>query len=557
LLNYRKDGTPFWSDVAVSPVTGPEGRVTHLVGIQNDVSAQHELQASLQASMDRLALGVKVAGFAIAEVDYATGLNHLTAGAARAFGLGETAMEATRPTVHATFHPDDREELSRRIAASLDPAGPGWFSMDHRVVWPGGEVRWLTVRKQVFFTDDGPSRRPHRGVLAVLDVTDRKQAEARLQQLAADLSEAGRRKDEFLATLAHELRNPLAPIRTGLEVMRMSPAGDPAVVKAREMMERQLGHMVRLVDDLMDASRITSGKVELKREKLLVRTVVDHAVEASRSLIEAGGHALTVTVADEPVWVDGDLTRLAQVVGNLLNNAAKYTPNGGQITLSAGVEGDKVVIEVADTGTGISADMLPEVFDMFAQVDRTLGRAQGGLGIGLSLVKTILEMHGGTITATSPGPGLGSKFAARLPLAATDRLPEPATASANETPAPRPAGRRVLVVDDNVDGAESLAMLLGLFGHEARAVHDGPAALAAARDVAPEIVFLDIGLPGMSGYDVAKRFRADASLAGAVLVALTGWGSEDDRRKSKEAGFDHHLTKPVNFEQVQALLCGL
>jgi len=375
-----------------------------------------------------------------------------------------------------------------------------------------------------------------------------------LRRVEQQLKEADRRKDEFLATLAHELRNPLAPIRTGLQVMQMLPAGGPAVVKAREMMERQLGHMVRLVDDLMDVSRINSGKVELKREKLQVRAVVDHAVEASQSLVEAGGHTLAVTISDEPVWVNGDLTRLAQVVSNLLNNAAKYTPNGGRIALSAGVEGDEAVIAVTDNGTGISPDMLPKVFDLFAQVDRTLDRAQGGLGIGLSLVKKLLKMHGGTITASSPGLGQGSTFTVRLPLAPTTARGNSVNVASSETPTPRPAGRRVLVIDDNVDGAESLAMMLELLGHQSRATHDGPAGLAAGREFQPEVVFLDIGLPGMNGYEVAIRFRADPAIAGAVLVALTGWGSEDDKRKSQEAGFDFHLTKPIEVQAVQEML---
>lgn len=380
------------------------------------------------------------------------------------------------------------------------------------------------------------------------DITERKQLEDALK--AAD-----QRKDEFLATLAHELRNPLAPILSGVQLMRLSPGNEKAVVRARDVIERQLGHMVRLVDDLMDVSRINTGKVELKRERIQVRAVIDNAIEHSQALVEAGGHTLTVTVRDEPVWVDGDLTRLAQVVANLLNNAAKYTPNGGRVELSAHVEGNDAVIAVTDNGAGIAVEMLPRVFDLFAQVAGTLSRAQGGLGIGLSLVRKLLELHAGTITAESPGLGLGSTFTVRLPLVAGPQA-EPTTSIAPYA-GPRAVGRLVLVVDDNEDAAELLTMLLAVLGHDARAVHDGPAALDAARRIKPDVVFLDIGLPGMNGYEVAKQFRADPALATTVLIALTGWGSEDDRRRSKEAGFDHHLTKPINARQVETLLAGL
>ena len=397
----------------------------------------------------------------------------------------------------------------------------------------------------------------------VTDITARKQAEAALQaserfsrQLAVDLSESDRRKDEFLATLAHELRNPLAPIRTGLDVMRLSPSGTPAVERARTMMERHVGHMVRLMDDLMDVSRISRGRVELKIARVQARAILDDAVEASRSFMEADGHALVVNAVSESAWVDGDLTRLAQVVGNLLNNAAKYTPKGGRIELAARVEAGEVVITVTDNGAGIAADMLPNVFDLFAQVDRTLDRAKGGLGIGLSVVRKLVELHGGTVTAASPGAGLGSTFTVRLPLAATP--PATQSAAANKPSTPRLTDSLcVLVVDDNLDAAELLSAVLELAGHDARAVHDGPAALAAARDVRPDVVFLDIGLPGMSGHAVARRFRAEAAFAGIVLVALTGWGSADDKRKSREAGFDHHLTKPVDLARVHELLAGI
>ena len=307
------------------------------------------------------------------------------------------------------------------------------------------------------------------------DVTDHKRYEEALR-------DQDRRKDEFLATLAHELRNPLAPIRNGLQILRLAPDGEDAL-EIREMMERQLAHMVRLIDDLLDVSRISRGKFELKRELVQVQDVLDHAIETSQPLIEAGRHELIIQPPDEPVWLDGDLTRLAQVVSNLLNNSAKYTPNGGRITLSAGFEGDNAIIRVTDNGSGISAEMLTQVFEMFTQVDRTLDRAQGGLGIGLSLVRRLVEMHGGTIAADSPGLGLGSVFTVRLPVA----LP-PMTRSISSTPPERPersstsSTLRVLMVDDSDDGATSLALLLQVWGHTTRISHDGPQAIEAAQN---------------------------------------------------------------------------
>ena len=362
------------------------------------------------------------------------------------------------------------------------------------------------------------------------------------------LQEADRRKDEFLATLAHELRNPLAPVRTGLEVLKLAPPG-PVADAARAMMERQLGHMVRLVDDLLDVSRVSRGKLELKKTRITLQVVLDAALETSRPALEAGRHTLRVSIPGEPVWLDADLTRLAQVVGNLLANAAKYTPDGGHVILDARREGNEALVSVSDDGLGIPPEMLDRVFEMFAQVNRTLDRAQGGLGIGLALVRRLVDMHGGTVTAASPGPGRGSTFTLRLPVA--DAIEVSARPPAGDA---APGGQRILVVDDNRDAAESLSLMLELSGHDVRSAHDGPAALEIVRGFIPEVVFLDIGMPGMDGYAVARRLRADSGLAGAVLVALTGWGSEDDKRRAGEAGFDHHLTKPVAAQEVVEVL---
>ncbi|MBN9522720.1 PAS domain S-box protein [bacterium] len=372
-------------------------------------------------------------------------------------------------------------------------------------------------------------------------------------QLYRDLQEQHRRKDEFLATLAHELRNPLAPVRNGLQILRMILPTDERAGRALEMMDRQLGHMVHLVDDLMDVARVSSGKVVLRLERVELRTVVEAAVEATHQAAEAGGHELVVELPDEPLAFHADRTRLVQVLSNLISNAAKYTPHGGRVAVTAARGGGHAVVRVVDTGVGIAPDMLPKVFEMFAQVGTSLERSQGGLGIGLTLVKRLVEMHGGAVSAESPGPGKGSTFTVRLPLA--PGAPQPAESA----PSGGVTGRRlaVLVVDDNVDAAESMSVLLGLQGLEVRTAHDGPEALRVLGTYRPDVVFLDIGLPGMTGYEVARRIRESGAHRGVTLAALTGWGQEEDRRRSQAAGFDHHLTKPVDPADLQRVLSGV
>ena len=364
-------------------------------------------------------------------------------------------------------------------------------------------------------------------------------------------------KDEFLAMLAHELRNPLAPIRTGLQVLKLAPEEESAK-SAREMMDRQLSQMVRLIDDLMDVSRVSRGKIDLKKGLIDLKTVISLAVETSLPLIEAGRHELAIDLPAQPLSVEADSTRLAQVISNLLNNAAKYTPDGGRIEIRAQRENDEVLVRVKDNGVGIPGEMLPRVFDMFSQVGKDLDRAQGGLGIGLTLVRRLTEMHGGAVKAESAGPGTGSTFTVTLPLvpAQTALADRTDTASA---PSVEPGGRRlrVLVVDDNADGATMLSMLIGMHGHETELAHNGHDALAKLADWNPQVVFLDIGLPGLNGYEVARRVRAQEEACGGartILVALTGWGSDDDKRRSREAGFDLHLTKPADANEVEAIV---
>ncbi len=383
------------------------------------------------------------------------------------------------------------------------------------------------------------------------DITERRQSEESLRRLAAELAETDRRKTEFLATLAHELRNPLAPISNGLQLMRMG--SDPNErERARSMMERQLRHMVRLVDDLLDIARISTGKMELKMEHVALEQVLSSAVETSMPLVSAAQHTLDVRVDDAGLEVMADATRLAQIVSNLLNNAVRYTPAGGRIELAARRDGDDVVISVSDSGIGIAPEAMPLVFEMFTQVGRKRDRAQGGLGIGLALVRRLVELHGGSVSAYSEGTGRGSTFTVRLPLAQPKAAPVPQAAQPEANGVA--AAFRVLVVDDNVDAAESLATLLEFGGHATRVAHDGDQAVAAARDFRPDVVFLDIGMPGKDGYAVARELRSDPLTRNAMLVALTGWGAQEDRARSKQAGFDHHLTKPAELPSVEALM---
>jgi signal transduction histidine kinase len=369
------------------------------------------------------------------------------------------------------------------------------------------------------------------------------------------LKDADRRKDEFLATLAHELRNPLAPLRNGLQIMQFAHGDQVAVEKARAMMERQLGQLVHLVDDLLDVSRISRGKIALRTERVELSRVVHHAVETSRPLIDDTGHDLLINLSPDVIFVDADVTRLAQVISNLLNNAAKYTERGGRITLTVDRQRNDAVVSVRDTGVGIPSHMLPRVFDIFTQVDRSLERSQGGLGIGLSLVKGLVEMHGGAVEARSDGHGMGSEFVVRLPMVLSVAGQELAEEVRDRSSLN--ARRRILVVDDNRDAAMSLAMMLKLMGNETRTAHDGLEAIDVAATLRPDVVMLDIGMPKLNGYDTAQRIRQQPWGQDLVLVALTGWGQDDDKRRSLEAGFNFHMVKPVDPAALETLLAGL
>jgi PAS domain S-box-containing protein len=400
-------------------------------------------------------------------------------------------------------------------------------------------------------------RRYTRSDLALaLDLARRAAVAIDNARLYHDLREADRKKDEFLATLAHELRNPLAPIRNTLALLKMKGASAAVVGQARDMMERQLNHLVRLVDDLMDVSRIMRGKIVLRKDAVDLATVVTRAAEIANPMIDAQGHQLTIDLPPEPVRVEGDEIRLAQVVANLLNNAARYADRPGRIWLTGRREGADVVLRVKDQGVGIAPEMLPRVFDLFAQAARAGERSQGGLGIGLSLCQRLVQMHGGTITAHSEGLGKGSEFVVRLPA-----LADAPPAWAEESPAPaeaRPPSprRRVLCVDDNIDACTSLALMVCLHHHDVETAHDGLAALEKAVTFRPDLILLDIGLPGLNGYEVCRRLRQEPALANAFIVALTGWGQDEDRRRSYEAGFDRHVTKPIDPQLLEDFLRG-
>lgn len=391
------------------------------------------------------------------------------------------------------------------------------------------------------------SKHPELILLAVHDVTA-------LRERADELAEANRHKDEFLATLAHELRNPLAPIRNAVQYLGMESLKESDVKTARDVIARQVTVMVRLIDDLLDVSRLSRNKLDIRKERVELSAVIDGAVESSRPLIVQCGHELTVSLPPQSLHLDADPIRLAQVFLNLLNNAAKYTKRGGHIWLTAVQEGSDAVVSVRDNGIGIASDMVPRIFDMFTQVDRSLERSQGGLGIGLTLVRRLLDLHDGSIEAHSNGPGEGSEFVVRLPLI------QPAQEPPLKGDGPKAialSGCRILVVDDNKDSADSLKMLLRLKGNDIRTAYDGLEAVEVAASFRPELVLLDIGLPKLNGYDVARRIRQQPWGRDMVLVALTGWGQEEDRRRSQEAGFNFHIVKPVELEALEKLLAGL
>lgn len=518
-----------------------------------DAILLREKQASLlSAEKERLRFALSAGGLGSWDFNLDTG--ELQCSDLCKAKYGRTPEQSfTYLDLQEAIHPDDRDEAAEALERTIYHGAN--YDVEYRVLWPNGETHWVMVRGRASYDALGVARR----VAGIsLDISERKQMEEALQRSQAELARqaeqlrsSDRRKDEFLATLAHELRNPLAPVRTGLDLL--SAVSDPDTARrTTAVMQRQVSHMVRLIDDLLDVSRITRGKLELKKAPVTLGDIIDSALEASRPGVERARHTLEVSVADRSMTFDADHTRLAQVVSNLINNSSKYTPPGGRIELVATSREGRAHIEVRDNGVGIPEDRLSDVFDMFSQVNSPLHRTQGGLGIGLALVKSLVEMHGGTVTASSPGVGLGSTFTVDLPVIERPRSVAP---PGFDMASLRPSGKpRVLIVDDNQDAAEMLSMMLEMAGYETRTSYESRQAIELVSDYAPAIVILDIGLPDMNGYEVARELRSRDSSPPLALIALTGWGTTEDKQKAAAAGFDVHLTKPVNAELLEAAI---
>jgi len=568
----RKDGTQHPIDDSAAPVFDRDGTVVGCVLLFRDVSERRRAEQALVASERHFRTIFETVAISLWEQDFSDvvkALDELRSHGVTDFArylrehpdfveraLGLVRVIDVNDATLRLFEAHDKHEIFASLQKLFLPETAQAFAAQLVALAEGreyyeAETRLKTLRDNVldvFFSMALPARNRIDGrvVLSVVDVTELKRAETSLR-------EADRRKDEFLATLAHELRGPLAPLRNALEMMKHASSHPALIEQSRATMERQLSQLVRLVDDLIDVSRITRDRIELRMERVELASIIQQSIEACRSLAACSAQEITAELPGRPVYLRADAVRLAQVFTNILNNACKYSDRNGRIDLAAVRDGDEVHVSIRDSGVGIAPEHLSSVFDMFTQLDRTLERAHGGLGIGLSLVKRLVEMHGGRVTAASEGPGRGSEFVVRLPVLEMqeDAEPEPTA------PAAPPCGggpRRFLIVDDNVDAAASLAMLLEIGGHEAHVAHNGEDAVERARELQPDIILLDIGLPRMNGYDACRKIRAESWGYGTVLVALTGWGQDADRRRSRDAGFDHHLVKPVDPDELMRLL---
>jgi PAS domain S-box-containing protein len=539
-LQLTHAGAQIDAETTISRLNDASGGPIGYLSVIRDVTDRQRIEAALRESRAHLRFMLDSAGVGDWDLDLATFEVRHSLRHDQCFGYGEPVKEWNPEIFFAHVHPEDREVVKARFKDALETLNDWHFEC--RVIWPDRSIHWIEVHGAIYRNGAAPARM----LGTIVDATGRKSVEEALRS-------ADRSKDEFLATLAHELRNPLAPIRNALEIMALTR--EPQTVdSARHIIERQLGQMIHLVDDLLDISRITQGKIELRPDRIDMLTVLQNAVETSRPLVESRRQELTLRLPPaESLIVRADSTRLVQVIANLLNNAAKYTPEGGRIVLGARREAGHAVVTVEDSGLGIPAAMLPRVFDMFAQVDRGLERAQGGgLGIGLALVKKLVEMHGGSVLAESEGENRGSRF--------TVRVPTIVAAAGNVRSGQHPGrallytGTRVLVVDDNVDSASSLATMFELLGCSTAVAHDGLAAVHEAETFGPDLAVLDIGLPGLSGHEAARRIRQLPEGRSMLLVAVSGWGQDADRQRSIEAGFDHHLVKPVDIEALQRML---
>jgi len=545
-LLIKKDGSEFPIDDSAAPIRDEHGYVSGCVLIFRDVTAQRMAErdkANQLITARLLAAIVESSNDAIISKSLEGMIQSWNDAAERLFGF--TAAEAMGQHISLVIPPDRLAEEDE-IIASLK-AGMRIEHFETERMRKDGQRIIVSLTISPIKDDSGNVVGASK---IVRDVTERKLLADDLQRLAADLLAADQRKNEFLATLSHELRNPLAPMSNMLEVVKRSGDDVTILKQAHETFERQLNQMVRLVDDLLDVNRITHDRLELRRGEVELSSVIQQAIEVARPLIDAADQELLVDLPKEPVYLNADGARLAQVFGNLLNNSCKYTRSNGTITLSAKRTDDEVLVSVKDNGAGIPPDKIDSIFDMFMQVDRSSEQSQGGLGIGLTLVKRLVVMHGGSIEARSEGEGCGSEFIVRLPIISNTAVTAPVRDSASESA----IERRVLIVDDNRDSAESLAMLLEITGNKTFQAHDGVEALDAIEKHRPEVVLLDIGLPKLDGHEVCRRVREQPWGRDIIIIALTGWGQDDDRRKSEEAGFNGHLVKPVDYDNLLSLL---
>ncbi|WP_084182817.1 PAS domain S-box protein [Nevskia soli] len=541
-IRRRKDGSMINISLTVSPMTNTQGQIVGASKIARDISERKDADHA----RNMLAAIVQSSDDAIISKDLKGIITSWNRGAQRLFGY--TALEAVGRSITMLIPPERIKEEPHVLSRIVRGESIEHFETVRR--HKSGALLDISLTVSPIINAQGKIIGASK---IARDISERKRAEKAL-------ADADRRKDEFLATLAHELRNPLAPLRTSLEYLRQSGLSAAPPAQVIEIMGRQVDHMVRLIDDLLEISRISRGIIELKQETLCLSDAVNDAIEISRPMIEPRGHRLEISLAPDALQVHGDRVRLAQVFANLLNNAAKFTPPGGTIRLSLERQEGMAVARVSDTGNGIPQDKLEDIFEMFTQVRGSGQAASGGLGVGLSLVRRLLQMHSGTVQAHSAGPGLGSEFTVRLPLAVPvvqhlETPPShPAKAGLDPDPATRAVPRRVLLVDDNRDAVEAMAMLLESLGHEVHVAYNGPDGLAQAEALRPEVVLLDIGMPGMSGYDVADALRLQPWGKSLRLIALTGWGQSSDRARTAEAGFDHHLVKPIDFDSLEQLL---
>ncbi len=538
----RSDGQRLMVSLTISPLEDDAGNVIGASKIVRDISRRKRVERERQNFVTLVENSTDFIGMCDLDgVPFFVNRSGL-----KLIGL-DSMEDARRTTIRECFFPEDQDMIMNEFLPAVQKNGHGEVEVRFRH-FKTGAARWM-VYKVLTLTNE--ANEPIGYATVSQDVTDRKRLEDDLRRLAANLSETDRRKNEFLATLAHELRNPLAPMSNMLQVVKRVNNDDDVLKRAHDTIERQLGQMVRLVDDLLDLNRITHDRLELRRSEVELSSVIEQAVEVARPLLDAAGHELVIDLPSEPIYLNADQARLSQLFGNLLNNSSKYTKPNGSVSLSAKRVGDEVVVSVKDNGAGIPADKLDSIFDMFMQVDGSAEHAQGGLGIGLTLVKRLTEMHGGSIEAKSAGEERGSEFIVRLPVLSKPSIGPDA---AREATAQSGAQRRVVIVDDNKDSADSLAMLLEITGNQTFLAHDGVEAIDVIERKRPEVVLLDIGLPRMSGHEVCRRVRQQSWGKNIVMIALTGWGQEEDRRQSEEAGFNGHLVKPVDYDKLLTLL---